>query len=192
LIHNDIHSAILAVGAASEFPSFIPPKRRMRLDHQAYNMEAAFYAAMNMLDKRVEFRYIPHNHFVINDIPFHFVGELDHKIPEVLIDGDMDKGRFVVWYIYGEEIVGFCTVGYKNLHLYLWEAMKLLIMPPAAPLRHKTIDHKAIVAKVLQCRPEIRAKRKATVGLPSIMRAEFAREREKLGEFRSELRKNIQ
>ena len=157
----------------------------MRSDHQAYNMEAAFYAAMNMLDKRVEFRHIPHTHFVVNDIPFHFVGEINHKHAECLMEGDMEKGRFIMWYVYGEEIIGFCTVGYKNLHLYIWEAMKLLIMPPAAPFRSKIVDHRAIVAKVLKCRPEILAKRKATIKMPSIIRAEFAREREKLTEFKT-------
>ena len=191
LIHNDIHSPILAVGSAVEFPSFIPPKRRIRGDHQAYNMEAAFFAAMSMLDKRVEFRYIPHSYLQINDVPFHFVGETNHKHSEIILDGDVDSGRFIMWYVYGEEIIGFCTVGYKNLHLYLWEAMKLLIMPPAMPLRTKMIDHRAIVAKVLKCRSEITAKRKATVQLPSIIRAEFTREREKLGDFRSKLKQNM-
>jgi hypothetical protein len=51
------------------------------------------------------------------------------------VDGDMKSGKFVVYYIFGEEIVGFLTFGYKNLHLYLWEAMKLLVMPQATPLR---------------------------------------------------------
>lgn len=103
----------------------------------------------------------------------------------MVIDGDETSGRFVIWYIYGEEVVGFVTVGYTNLHLYLWEAMKLLIMPPAIQLRNGMIDHKAIVAKVLKCRPEIKAKRSETLKLPSIMRTEFTREREKLDEFKS-------
>jgi len=51
------------------------------------------------------------------------------------VDGDMKSGKFVVYYIFGVEIVGFLTFGYKNLHLYLWEAMKLLVMPQATPLR---------------------------------------------------------
>ena len=41
----------------------------------AYNIEAAFYAAMNMLDKRVEFRYIPHTYMTINEKAIHFIGE---------------------------------------------------------------------------------------------------------------------
>lgn len=130
LVHNDIHSPIYAVGSCSEFPSFVG-KRRMREDDPAYNTDAAFYAAMNMLDKRVMFRYIPHTYMKINDKNFHFVGERDQKYSEFVMDGDPNTGRFIVWYIWGEEIVGFLTVGYENLHLYLWEAMKLLIMPPA-------------------------------------------------------------
>ena len=110
---------------------------------------------------------------------------------EVIVDGEMSSGRFIVWYIWGEEIVGFCTVGYQNMHLYLWEAMKLLIMPPATQLRNGQINHKAIVAKVLSCRPEIKAKRSEITKLPSIIRAEFTRERETLGDFQAALKKNI-
>lgn len=190
LVHNDIHSPIFAVGAAAEFPSFVQ-KQRMRCDDSAYNVEAAFYAAMNMMDKRVEFRYIPHTFLSINDKPVHFVGERSQRFSEVVVDGEMSSGRFIVWYIWGEEIVGFCTVGYSNLHLYLWEAMKLLIMPPATQLRNGQINHKAIVAKVLSCRPEIKAKRSEITKLPSIIRAEFTRERETLDDFKGALKQNI-
>jgi hypothetical protein len=47
----------------------------MRVDDMGYNIDAAFYAAMNMLDKKVEFRYIPHSYICIKDVPIHFVGE---------------------------------------------------------------------------------------------------------------------
>jgi hypothetical protein len=171
-------------------PSFVN-KHRMREDDMAYNINAAFYAAMNMLDKRVEYRYIPHVYMNINDKPIHFVGERGQRFSEVKVDGDPNTGKFVIWYIYGEEIIGFVTVGYTNLHLYLWEAMKLLIMPPATQLRNEMIDHRAIVAKVLKCRPEITAKRAETLKIPSIIRTEFTREFEKLDEFKQQLRTNI-
>ena len=130
LIHNDVFTPILAVGSCSEFPSFIQ-KSRARMENVAFNIEAGFFAAMNMLDKRVEFRYIPHTYMKINDIDVHYIGEVPNKYNETIIEGDVNKNRFIVWYIYGEEIVGFCTVGYQNLHIYLWETMKLLIMPSA-------------------------------------------------------------
>jgi len=91
----------------------------MRSDSVAYNMDAAFFAAMNMMDKRTEFRYIPHTYLNINNTPIHFVGERKHKFSEQIVEGDVKSGRFIIWYVYGEEIVGFVTVGYQNLHIYL-------------------------------------------------------------------------
>jgi hypothetical protein len=70
--------------------------------------------------------------------------------------------------------------------------MKLLVMPQATPLRQKLISYKDIVATVLQCRPEITAKRKDIIKTPSIIYAEFTREREKLEDFRAALKVNIQ
>jgi len=50
LQHNDIASPILAAGSCTQFPSFMH-KIRIRTDDIKYNIEAGFYAAMNMLDK---------------------------------------------------------------------------------------------------------------------------------------------
>ncbi len=50
----------------------------------------------------------------------------------MIINGDVAARKYVAYFVYGTEVVGFVTVGYQNLHLYLWEAMKLLIMPAAA------------------------------------------------------------
>ena len=138
-----------------------------------YNTNAAFFAAMNMLNKRVEFNYIPHVYLNINDQPIHFVGEHTQKYSEVICDGDIESGRFILWYVWGEEIIGFCTVGYQNIHLYLWEAMKLLIMPPAPALRRGDVNYKDIVARVLKCRPEIKAKRREVAKQPSVLISEF-------------------
>lgn len=190
LIHNDIHSPIFAVGAAADFPAFLA-RKRLRLDHPAYNIEAAFFAAMCMLDKRVEFRYIPHYYVNINDIPIHFVGEPNQNFVETIVEGDVASNKFIIWYVFGTEVIGFVTVGYTNLHLYLWEAMKLLIMPTAIQIRRGMVTHKSIVANVLACREEIVAKRKGVTDEPSIVRSEFTREIERLDKFRKELRTNI-
>jgi len=65
------------------------------------------------------------------------------------------------------------TIGYKNLHLYLLEAMKLLMFPTAKELREQLVDHKDIAKKVLAMRPYIKCKRDQVVKQPSIIRAEF-------------------
>ena len=52
LLYNDIMSPIYAAGSCAHFPSFMH-KDRLRTDDVKYNIEQGFYAAMNMLDKRV-------------------------------------------------------------------------------------------------------------------------------------------
>lgn len=71
---SDIQSSVYAAGSCTQFPSFIHSVR-LRTDDVKYNVEMGFYAAMNMMDKRVEWRYIPLTHFKIGDCPINFVGE---------------------------------------------------------------------------------------------------------------------
>lgn len=155
-------------------------------------MEAGYFCGLTAMEKRVEFRHIPHQHMTINEKPIHFLGEINQKYSEIVIDGDINSDKFVIYYIWGEEVVGVLTFGYTNLHLFIWEAMKLLLMPTAVQLRNKTVDYKSIVQQVLHVKGDIEAKRKDIIRTPSIRRAEFTREREELDDFRIKLRSNIQ
>jgi hypothetical protein len=74
LHYNDIHSPIFAAGSCTSYPSFMQ-KVKVRTNDVKYNIESGFFAAMNMLDKRVEFRYIPMHSLKIGDVPMYFVGE---------------------------------------------------------------------------------------------------------------------
>ena len=65
--------------------------------------------------------------------------------------------------MYGDEIVAFVTCGYEKLHLYLWEAMKQMIMPTATQMRAHDGDFMSIVAGVLTLSPSITANRKITL-----------------------------
>ena len=58
LLHNDHSSSVNAVGSATQYPSFFH-RLRVRTDDVKYNTESAFHASMWMLDKEVEFKYIP-------------------------------------------------------------------------------------------------------------------------------------
>ena len=82
---------------------------------------------------------------------------------EIITKGDPASGKFVTFYVYGNEIVGFVTCGYQKLHLYLWEAMKLLIMPTAKQMREADGDFESIVAGVLKIAPSVTANRKITL-----------------------------
>ena len=75
-------------------------------------MEAAFFAGLTAINKRVEFRHVPHTYLTLNELPVHFVGEPNHRYSEVIIEGDLNSDKFIVYYVWGEEIVGFLTFGY--------------------------------------------------------------------------------
>lgn len=166
-------------------------KVRVRTDDVKYNIESGFYAAMNMLDKRCEFRYLPFTNLTIGDTHVYFVGERNQPFTEIIMGKDAKDDKFVAFYVYGDEIVGFVTVGFQNLHIYLWEAMKRLMMPTAAMMRMHDGDFKSIVAGVLKVAPEIEAGRQHTINTPSVIRAEFTREIEELDRFRQQINQNI-
>lgn len=65
-----------------------------------------------MLDKRVEFKYIPFTPMKIGDTPIYFVGERNQPFHEIIINGDVEARKFVAFFVYGNEVCGFLTVGY--------------------------------------------------------------------------------
>ena len=111
LLYNDIASPLLAAGSCTGFPSFLH-KMRLRTNDAKYNIEQGFYAAMNMMDKQVEFNYFHMYQLKIGDKYLYYVGEPQNAFTEIITKGDPATGKFVVFYVYGNEIVGFCTYGY--------------------------------------------------------------------------------
>lgn len=187
---NDLSGPILAAGSGNDYPSFFH-KFRVRTQDIKYNVEAGFYAAMNMMDKQVEFRYIPMQPLTIGDKKLYFVGEYRQPISEVIFRGRPESGKFVAFFCFGDEVCGFLTCGYQNLHIYLMEAMKQLIMPSAAMLRANDGNFDDLVNMILRMRPDIEAGRQYTVNTPSVIRAEFTREIDTLNNLRQDFRINI-
>ena len=190
LLQNDIMSPVLSAGSCTHYPSFMH-KIKVRTDDIKYNIESGFYAAMNMLDKQVEFRYLPMTPLTIGDKKLYFVGEREQPITRVILRGKLGDEKWVAFFCYGDEICGFLTCGYQNLHIYLLEAMKHLLMPTAAMLTAADGNFDDIVNMVLRIRPDIETGRQYTVKTPSVIRAEFTREIEALNELRGKFRGNI-
>lgn len=190
MLHNDQQSNIYAVGSCSQYPSFFH-KIKIRTDDVKYNIEAGFYAAMNMLDKRVEFRQIPMTNLTIGNTPIYHVGERNGPFTEVIISGDVESDKFVAFYVYGDEIVSFVTVGFQNLHLYLLEGMKRLIMPTATMMQRAGGDYKSIVAAILKMAPETEATRVHAIKTASVMVAEFTREIDEQNKLRQRMAVNV-
>jgi hypothetical protein len=190
LYPNDISSPILAVGSCTHYPSFMH-KVKVRSDDIKYNIESGFYAAMNMMDKEVEFRYLPMTPLTIGTKKLYFVGEREQPITGIIFKGKIDGDKWVAFFTYGDEVCGFLTCGYTNLHIYLLEAMKQLIMPTAAMITAAGGDFDDIVNSVLRMRIDIEAGRAYTVQTPTVIRAEFTREVDALNELRSKFKTNI-
>ena len=84
--------------------------------------------------------------------------------------------------------MGFVTCGYQNLHLYLWEAMKLLVFPPANELRNYQLDYKDIVKRVLQLRPQINCKRNDILNIPSVIMSDRDWELDDIDDLKTKLK----
>jgi len=134
-------------------------KFKVRTGDLAYNIECGFYAAMNMLDKQVQFRYIPMTPLTIGQKNLYFIGEKEQPFTDVIWHGKPGDDKWVAFFVFGDEICGFLTCGYQNLHIYLLEAMKHLIMPTAAMLRANDGKFDDIINSVLRMRPYIEAGR---------------------------------
>jgi len=134
LLQNDSQSSLYAAGSCTSFPSFFH-KYKIRTDDVKFNIESGFFAALTMLDKDVRLEYIPMKQLVIGDKKVYFVGERCQPFTEIIINEDCPPGKMVAFYVYGNEICGFVTYGYTNLHLYLHEAMKQMVMPSAEMMR---------------------------------------------------------
>ena len=91
----------------------------------------------------------------IGDKKIYHIGEREQPINEIIMNGTLESGKFVAFFVYGDEICGFLTCGYVNLHIYLLEAMKQLIMPNAKQLRANNGNFDDIVTSVLRMRPHI-------------------------------------
>lgn len=121
----------------------------------------------------------------------YYIGERDNSYQEVIISGDLNSGKYVVFYVYGDEVTGVLTCGYQNLHLYLWEAMKQMVMPPASAIRSRDGDFKSIVKMIIAMSHEISGQRQALLGIPSVIRAEFTRERDQIDILRKRINSNL-
>ena len=122
------YKGMFACGQNALHRSFLGNKP-FRSTNTGFNIESGFFAALNMLNKEVKFQYLPLQRLTIGDKEMYFYGERNNAYEDVIIEGDINSDKFVVYYIRNNVVCGILTFGYTNLHLYLIEAMKLLIFP---------------------------------------------------------------
>jgi len=66
-----------------------------------------------------------------------------------------------------------------------------MVMPPASAIRARDGDFKSIVKMIIAMSHEISGQRQALLGIPSVIRAEFTREREEIDVLRKRISANL-
>lgn len=175
-------------GSCMNFGSFLH-KRLYRTQNQKYNTEQGYFAAMCMLDKRLRFQVLnQYNLSMGEDKPIFYIGEKCSPYHEMIFEGDPEKDdRFIIYYVYGDEITGILTFGYHNLHIYLHEGMKQFVMPTATELKLGEVTHKDIVHRVIMKNDQIRCKRPEIMHLRSVILAEQEEEIEQSEALQDEI-----
>lgn len=191
VVYGKIMSSILAAGESADFWSFMG-RGNYRQPGVAYNTQSGMFAALNMMDKTVEMLYVPMQRIKMPDNSnVYYIGEKGFFYDEVLIDGDVTSKKFVLYLLKGDEIMGFITFGFQNLHLYLREAMKLLILPNAQMMRLQNLNYKHIVAGVLKHRDRIYAKRHELFNIRTEIHAVKGAEVDYVHELRAKMKDNV-
>ena len=84
---------------------------------------------------QVNFSYMPMTWIEMPESDIYYVGEWDVIYDEIIVDGNVDEGKFVVYLCKFDEIMGFMTFGFDRLHIYLLYAMKMLMIPSAMSMQ---------------------------------------------------------
>jgi len=42
----------------------------------------------------------------------YYIGERENSYTEIIISGDLNSGKYVIFYVYGDEVTGILTCGY--------------------------------------------------------------------------------
>jgi hypothetical protein len=131
-----------------------------RTNDVKFNIESGFYAALNMLHKEIPMQYIPLTRLTIGDKELYYYGERNGIYDQIIYEGDVVKDdKFIVYYARNGIVCGFATFGYQNLHLYLMEAMKQMVMPISTEIELTKDAYKRIVNLVVSMSDDIECNR---------------------------------
>mmetsp|Transcript_22472 Transcript_22472/g.25857 ORF Transcript_22472/g.25857 Transcript_22472/m.25857 type:complete len:171 (-) Transcript_22472:14-526(-) len=124
-----------------------------------------------MLYKEVPMEYLPLTRLTLGNTEVYYYGERNNLFDEVIVSGDIKSDKFVVYYCREGIVCGFLTFGYKNLHLYMIEAMRMLIMPMAVEINSMDDPQKSIVNMVMNHSASISCVREQMLKVPSVFMA---------------------
>ncbi|GAB4536873.1 MAG: FAD-dependent oxidoreductase [Pleurocapsa sp.] len=134
---------IYAAGDIARFP-YAPLQKDARIEHWRLAAQHGRIAADNMLHQHTDDQKT-----VKKIVPFFWSGQYDLKLryvghaeewDEVFIDGDLDKGEFLAFYLQNNRIVAVAGIGRDKDIAAISELMRQQKIPDAKTIKDKSIN----------------------------------------------------
>ncbi len=152
---NTSDENIFAAGDIASVPYF-QTGEPIAVGHFVSAQQQGSIAALNMLDKKVTYDYVPFFWSRLFDKAIQYTG-YGTTWDEVFIDGNLDELKFVAYYIKDNKIVGFASMNTANAANVMYEAFRNNKLPRATLIKDGTANLNTI--KVSLKNTKVRCKR---------------------------------
>ncbi|MBW4572139.1 MAG: FAD-dependent oxidoreductase [Tolypothrix carrinoi HA7290-LM1] len=129
---------LYAAGDIARFPDE-RTNEKIRVEHWRIAAQQGRIAAYNMLGKSIKFKTVPVFWTMQFDFPLRYVGHAE-QWDEIIIDGDLQKREFIVFYIKDNQVLAAATSQRDTETAAITELMRLNKMPNPETLRQGNFD----------------------------------------------------
>jgi len=114
-------------------------------------MHIGFNVALSMFEVHLPYDDINVNSGKILDRWVHFIGNENVQYDRTFTYVNKEKNQFVSYLISGNKVKGFLVYGFKNLHVYFKECLKMNIVPTVDHvMQYPNLTHLQIVQEVMK------------------------------------------
>jgi len=139
---NTSDENIFAAGDIVSFPYF-QTGEFINVAHYVNAQQQGSIAAMNMLDQKCAYEYVPYFWTRHWDLSLQFTG-YGNKWDEVFVDGNLNELKFVAYYIKDNKIVGFAAMNTPNAGNIMYEAFRNNKLPRATLIKNGSANIESI------------------------------------------------
>ena len=125
----------------------------IRSDNVKTNYDEGLYAATNMLDSYTlgSYEFVPITSTQILDKKLSIIGNDKPSFDSKIVYIDKENEKFISYLILHNKVQGVVTYGFKNMDIYMKEALELDLMPEASYIiSNLNTVHNKVVEKVIR------------------------------------------
>lgn len=139
---NTSDENIFAAGDVASVPYFLTGEP-VAFGHFVSAQQQGSVAALNMLDKKVTYDYVPFFWSRMWDKAIQYTG-FGSSWDEVFVDGNLEELKFVAYYIKNNQIVGFASMNTPNAANIMYEGFRNNKLPRATLIKDGTANLETI------------------------------------------------